>query len=62
MKQVIKLRALPNDVEAAALDETLRACTEIRERFGLGAQASIRVIGKVANAYAALRANIAAGS
>ena len=35
---------------------------ELRDRFGLAAQPSIRVIGKVADAYAALRANIAAGN
>jgi putative transposase len=89
VKQVIKLRMLPSDAQAAALEETLRTCnaasswlsaqmhavrafrkfdahrrfyTELRERFGLGAQASVRVIGKVADAYAALHASIAAGN
>ena len=36
--------------------------TELRERFGLAAQPAIRVIGKVADAYTALRFNIAAGN
>jgi putative transposase len=89
VKQVVKLRVLPSEGEAAALDETLRTCnaaaswlseqmhaarvfrkidaqhrfyTELRERFGLAAQPAIRVIGKVADAYAALRANITAGN
>ena len=89
VKQVIKLRMLPTEAEAAALDETLRMCnaaaswlsqqmhtarvfrkidaqhrfyTELRERFGLAAQSAIRVIGKVSDAYATLRANIAAGN
>ena len=39
-----------------------RFYTELRSRFGLSAQPAIRVIGKVADAYAALRANIAAGN
>lgn len=34
----------------------------MKERFGLSAQPTIRVIGKVADAYAALRANIEAGN
>jgi putative transposase len=89
VKQVIKLRVLPSDGEAAALDQTLRTCnaaaswlsaqmhaarvfrkidvqhrfyTELRVRFGLAAQPAIRVIGKVTDAYASLRANIAAGN
>ncbi len=36
--------------------------TELKARFGLAAQPAIRVIGKVADAYAALRANIEAGN
>jgi putative transposase len=35
---------------------------ELKERFGLSAQPAIRVIGKVADAYATLRANIVAGN
>jgi putative transposase len=35
---------------------------ELKQRFGLSAQPAIRVIGKVANAYATLRANIEAGN
>jgi putative transposase len=89
VKQVVKLRLLPGESEAAALDETLRTCNaaaswlsvqmhaarvfrkidaqhrfypELRGRFGLAAQPAIRVIGKVADAYAALHANIAAGN
>ena len=86
---MIKVRVLPTDSEAAALDATLNACnsaaswlsaamhkqrihrkydahryfyTELRARFGLSAQPAIRVIGKVADAYASLRANVHAGS
>src|SRR5258707_754261 len=44
------------------IDAQHRFYTELRERFGLAAQPAIRVIGKVADAYAALRANIAAGT
>ncbi|MBV8178714.1 MAG: transposase, partial [Mycobacterium sp.] len=89
MKQVVKLRVLPSDLEASALDETLRACNEaaswlsrqmhaarvfrkvdaqrrfyreLRMRFGLAAQPSIRVIAKVADAYSGLRANMTAGN
>ncbi len=89
MKQVVKLRMLPSDVESAALADTLRTCNEaaswlsvamhtqrvrrkfdahrrfysqIRERFGLSAQATIRVIGKVSDAYTTLHANINAGN
>ncbi|HEX2134110.1 MAG TPA: hypothetical protein VHH15_21415 [Actinophytocola sp.] len=36
--------------------------TELRERFGLSAQPSIRVIGKVVDAYTTLRANVRAGN
>ena len=88
VKQV-KLRVLPSDAEAAALEETLQICnaaatwlsqqmhatrvvrkfdahhrfyTELRARFGLAAQPTIRVIGKVADAYAAVHANITAGN
>jgi len=35
---------------------------ELRERFGLSAQPTIRVIGKVADAYTTLRANMRAGN
>jgi len=88
VKQVIKVRLLPTEAEAAALDTTLRTCNaaatwlsqqmhatrvfrkfdaqrrfyvELRERFNLGAQPTIRVLGKVADAYTSLRANVAAG-
>ena len=44
------------------IDAQHRFYTELREWFGLGAQATIRVIGKVADAYAALLGNIAAGT
>jgi putative transposase len=89
VKQTVKLRVLPTDEQARALEGTLRTCnaasswlsgqmhaarvfrkhdvqkcfySELRERFGLAAQPAIRVIGKVADSYAALRANIAAGT
>jgi putative transposase len=44
------------------IDAQHRFYAELRERFGLGAQPAIRVIGKVADAYAALHANIATGA
>ena len=89
MKQVVKLRMLPTEDQAGALEETLWTCneaaswlsgrvhvdrvhskhdvqkrwyTELKGRFGLSAQPAIRVIGKVAEAYASLRANIDAGN
>jgi IS605 OrfB family transposase len=88
VKQVLKVRMLPTDVESSALAATVRTCndaalwlsarmhaegvhrrydaqkrfyTEMRQRFGLSAQPAIRVIGKVADAYVGLRANLAAG-
>ena len=88
VKRVVKLRMLPTEAEAAALQATLITCneaaswlsavmhadrvhhkraaqkrfyTELKQRFGLSAQPAIRVIGKVADAYTALRANIDAG-
>jgi IS605 OrfB family transposase len=36
--------------------------TQLRDRFGLSAQPTIRVIGKVADAYATLHANLRAGT
>jgi putative transposase len=89
VKQVIKVRMLPSEDQAATLGDTLNTCNraaswlsagmheqqvhgqrdaqkrfyaELKERFGLSAQPAIRVIGKVAGAYAALRANIEAGN
>ncbi len=44
------------------IDAQHRFYTDLRERFGLAAQPAIRVIGKVADAYAALHATLAAGS
>jgi putative transposase len=44
------------------IDVQHRFYSELRERFGLGAQSAIRVIGKVADAYVTLNANIAAGN
>jgi IS605 OrfB family transposase len=44
------------------IDAQRRFYYELRARFGLAAQPAIRVIGKVANAYASLRANLAAGN
>jgi putative transposase len=44
------------------IDAQHRFYGELRARFGLAAQPTIRVIGKVAQAYAGLRANIAAGN
>ena len=43
-------------------DAQKRFYTEVRQRFGLSAQPAIRVIGKVADAYTTLRAQIAAGN
>ena len=86
---VVKVRMLPTDAEAVALQPTLVACntaaswlsavmhaarvhrkhdvqkrfyTDLRERYGLAAQPAIRVISKVADAYASLRANLATGN
>ena len=44
------------------VDAQHRFYKQLRARFGLAAQPSIRVIGKVADAYSALRANIDAGN
>ena len=89
MKQVVKVRMLPTQEQAAALRATLGTCneaaswlsavmhaadvrrkhdgqkwfyTELKQRFGLSAQPAIRVIGKVADSYATLKANIEAGN
>ena len=89
VKQVVKVRMLPTEEQAAALRATLGTCnaaaswlsagmheqrvggkfeaqrrfyTELKSRFGLSAQPAIRVIGKVADAYATLKANIDAGN
>lgn len=43
-------------------DAQRRFYAEMKQRFGLSAQPAIRVIAKVANSYATLRANIAAGN
>jgi hypothetical protein len=43
-------------------DAQKRFYTELKGRFGLSAQPAIRVIGKVADAYTTLRANIDAGT
>ncbi len=43
-------------------DAQKRFYTELKQRFGLAAQPAIRVIGKVADAYTTLRANIDAGN
>jgi len=82
MKQVIKIRVLPAEAEAMALDATLRTrnaasswlseqmvasriyrkfvhhrfYSELCKRLGLASQPTIRVIGKVADAYASLHA------
>jgi putative transposase len=44
------------------IDVQHRFYTDLRERFGLGAQPAIRVIGRVSDAYTSLHANIAAGN
>jgi putative transposase len=89
VKQVVKVRMLPGEAEAAALKDTLRTCNQaaswlsdrmltervhgkydaqkrfyaaLRQQFGLSAQPAIRVISKVADAHATLRANVAAGN
>jgi putative transposase len=43
-------------------DAQKRFSTELRQRFELSAQLAIRVIVRVADAYTALRANLAAGN
>jgi putative transposase len=89
VKQVVQVRMLPTQQQAAALHATLRTSNnaasrlsavmhgqrvhrkhdaqklfyaELKARFGLSAQPAIRLRGKVADAYRALRANIAAGN
>jgi putative transposase len=70
VKQVVKVRLLPTEVEAAMRADKVRGkhdvqkrfYVELKQRFGLSAQPAIRMIGKVAEAYASLRANIAAGN
>ncbi len=89
VKLVVKVRVLPSEAQAAALQATLSTCNEaaswlagamhadrvrgkhaaqrhfyieLKQRFGLSAQPAIRVIGKVGNAYATLKANIDAGN
>jgi putative transposase len=44
------------------IDAQHRFYRELRARFGLAAQPAIRVIGKVAESYAGLRANLASGN
>jgi IS605 OrfB family transposase len=44
------------------IDAQHRFYRELRARFGLAAQPAIRVIGKVAESYAGLRANLGAGN
>jgi IS605 OrfB family transposase len=89
VKQVVKVRILATEDQAAALAATLRTCneaaswlstamhavgqrgkhdvqkrfyTDLKRKFGLSAQPAIRVIGKVGDAYATLKANIDAGN
>jgi putative transposase len=89
VKQVVKVRMLPTEEQAAALGATLSTCNgaaswlsarmhelqvrrkfeaqkrfyaQLKELFGLSAQPAIRVIGKVADAYATVKANIDAGN
>ncbi len=89
VKQVLKVRMLPTEDQAAALKATLRTCNEaaswlsgrvhadrvrrkhdiqkrfyaeLKGRFTLSAQPVIRVIGKVADAYISLHANLDAGN
>jgi putative transposase len=89
VKLVVKVRILPSEAQAAALQATLSTCNEaaswlsaamhadrvrgkraaqrrfyieLKRRFGLSAQPAIRVIGKVGDAYATLKANIDAGN
>jgi putative transposase len=87
--RVVKVRVLPTEAEAIALEATLRTSnnaatwlaarmhaerrhrrhdaqkrfySELRRQFGLAAQPTIRVIGKVEDAETALRANTSAGN
>jgi hypothetical protein len=89
VKQVVMVRILPTDAQAAALRQTLRTCNEaaswlaaamhaarvyrkrdaqkrfyieLKPRFELSAQPAIRVIGKVADAYTSLKANVRVGN
>jgi putative transposase len=54
--EVVTVRVLPTKAEAAALQATLTTCNSA------ASQPAIRVIGKVAHAYASLRTNIDAGN
>jgi putative transposase len=89
VKQVVKVRVLATQGQAAALWTTLRSCNEaaswlssamhtervrhkhavqkrfyaeLKQHFGLSAQPAIRVIAKVADAYATRHANIDVGN
>ena len=46
----------------ASIEAQKRFYTDLKARFGLSAQPTIRVIGKVADAYTTLKANIDAGN
>ncbi|WP_143466967.1 hypothetical protein [Lentzea kentuckyensis] len=48
--------------EFRKFDVQKRFYAELRDRFGLAAQPTIRVIGKTVDAYTTLRANLTAGN
>ncbi|MFI8789596.1 RNA-guided endonuclease InsQ/TnpB family protein [Streptomyces sp. NPDC055105] len=89
MKLTVQVKLLPTPVQAAALEETLRACNQaatwvssvafekdikrnfplrehtygqVKDRWGLGAQAAQHVIKKTCDAYRTLKANLKAGN
>ncbi|MFE2736593.1 RNA-guided endonuclease TnpB family protein, partial [Streptomyces sp. NPDC059349] len=89
MKLTVQVKLLPTPVQAAALEETLRACNQaatwvsqvafekdikrnfalrehtygqVKDRWGLGAQAAQHVIKKTCDAYRTLKANLTAGN
>jgi hypothetical protein len=89
VKLTVQVKLLPTPLQAAALEETLRACNQaatwvssvafekdikrnfalrehtygqVKDRWGLGAQAAQHVIKKTCDAYTTLRANLTAGN
>ena len=55
-------RVVWHDLNTTDVEKSKRFYSELKRRFGLSAQPAIRVIGKVGDAYATLKANIDAGN
>ncbi|SIO85851.1 probable transposase [Nocardiopsis sp. JB363] len=67
MKLVVRVKLPPSPEQAQALQATLRACNEavyheLKARFVLSAQPTMRVLGKVCDAYTTRQANLKAGN